>query len=176
MITRSGWTAAFGAAPFPSRETWIRRRQQVGLLGIRSATVAGQSTWITHGSGGVDTWTDFGAGVGFAAGDKAVTADYDGDGKTDVAVWRPSEGNWYILHSNGGTVRAESFGLPGDDPAVVGDYNGDGKDDMAVYRPGAGNTQSNFYYRLTAGGGIFTVPFGLGNDIAVRGDFAATHG
>ena len=138
---------------------------------IRSATVAGQSTWITHGSGGADTWTDFGVGVGFAAGDKAVPADYDGDGKTDVAVWRPTEGNWYILHSNGGIVRAESFGLPGDDPTVVGDYNGDGDDDMAVYRPGVGNTQSNFYYRLTAGGGIFTVPFGLGNDIAVRGDF-----
>jgi hypothetical protein len=138
---------------------------------IRSAAVAGQSTWITHGSGGVDTWTDFGTGVGFALGDKAVPADYDGDGKTDVAVWRPSEGNWYILHSNGGTLRAESFGVLGDDPSVVGDYDGDGDDDMAVYRPGAGNTQSNFYYRLAAGGGIFTVPFGLGNDIAVRGDF-----
>jgi hypothetical protein len=138
---------------------------------IRSAAAAGQATWITHGSGGVDTWTDFGVGVGFPTGDKAVPGDYDGDGKTDVAVWRPTEGNWYILQSNGSVLRAESFGLIGDDSTVVGDYNGDGKDDMAVYRPGAGNTQSNFYYRTTAGGGIFTVPFGLGNDVAVGGDF-----
>ena len=36
------------------------------------------------------------------AGDKLVPADYDGDGNTDMAMWRPLDGKWYIFNSGTG--------------------------------------------------------------------------
>ena len=61
-------------------------------------------------------------------GDVPVPADYNGDRSTDVAVYRPSTGTWYVRNQM--TVQ---FGQPGDRP-VPGDYNGDGTADLAVYR------------------------------------------
>ena len=44
-----------------------------------------------------------------------ATADYDGDGKADFVVFRPGEGNWYLLRSQAG-VSVFNFGLTGDQP------------------------------------------------------------
>jgi hypothetical protein len=68
-----------------------------------------------------------------AGGDKIVSADYDGDRRSDYAVFRPSNGTWYIQRSTAGFTGTQ-FGASGDVP-VVGDYDGDLKSDIAVFRP-----------------------------------------
>src|SRR5438445_4593210 len=52
----------------------------------------------------------------------------------DLAVWRPSNGEWYVL---GGTNSAQTYfnwGTSGDVP-VPGDFDGDGKTDFSIFRP-----------------------------------------
>ena len=66
-----------------------------------------------------------------------VAGDFDDDGRADPAVFRPSEGRWYVLPSgqnyNHGASFSHQWGLPGDVP-VPGDFDGDKKTDLAVYR------------------------------------------
>lgn len=61
--------------------------------------------------------------------------DFDGDGKDDLAVYRPNESIWYINQSTNGFTSAQ-FGISTDKP-VAADYDGDGKADIAVFRDGA---------------------------------------
>ncbi|HEX6126599.1 MAG TPA: M36 family metallopeptidase [Pyrinomonadaceae bacterium] len=91
-------------------------------------------------------------------------ADFDGDGKTDVSVFRPSEGNWYLNRSTDGFTVA-NWGLS-TDIQTPGDFDGDGKADTAVFRPSTGT-----WWILRSSGGIVSAVFGTVGDVPVVGDY-----
>jgi uncharacterized delta-60 repeat protein len=96
----------------------------------------------------------------------SASADFDGDGNTDVAVFRPSEGNWYSINSSDNTFQAQNFGLASD-KIVPADYDGDGRTDTAIFRAGI------WYIRQSSNGLVAVRNFGLSDDIPVPADYDA---
>jgi hypothetical protein len=90
--------------------------------------------------------------------------DFDGDGKTDLSVFRPSDTVWYITNSQDGSYRAQQFGLSQDVP-VANDYDGDGKTDIAVFRNGA------WYIFYSRNNTFAAFSFGQAGDIPVPADY-----
>jgi len=81
-------------------------------------------------------------------------ADFDGDSRSDLAIFRPSSGLWAVRN-----VTRVYFGGSSDEPRP-GDYNGDGIADIAIFRPSSG---------LWAARGITRQYFGGSGDTAIQG-------
>ncbi|HEY0428531.1 MAG TPA: S8 family serine peptidase [Pyrinomonadaceae bacterium] len=189
-VGSSNGTVNFTAQPFPFSDG---QRTGTITIGDQTFTVTQGSPFITNhafldfdGDGRTDfsaiqnisgsmVWHNFNSSAGYSAisfglfsDDTPVAGDYDGDFKTDVAVWRNSNGTFYVLQSSNNTARVFQFGLAGDNPNVSQDFDGDGKTDFAVTRAQGG---SLIWYISGSTAGFSSVQFGNNTDRPVRGDY-----
>ncbi len=92
--------------------------------------------------------------------------DFDGDGKTDISIFRPGAGEWWYLKSSNNSNAALQFGS-GTDKVVPADYTGDGKTDIAFWRPASGE----WFILRSEDNSFLSFPFGAANDVPLYGDF-----
>jgi len=107
-----------------------------------------------------------------ASGDGPIRGDFDGDGRSDLAVRRcvGGQNNFIIKPSSTGFAYTVPFGQcgPGLDMTVSGDFDGDGKTDVATYRWNA----ALWRYKRSSNGAIVSITFGLpGSDLPAPGDY-----
>lgn len=148
--------SVYGVAPLPDNY-WTNHQRIHQWLGPRNETWGGVTFNIDNNISDAPV-----AGLAIA---KNKNADFDGDGRTDISVFRAETNSWYILKSSNQSFAAISFGS-GTDILTPGDFDGDGKTDAAVFRPSDG-----YWYLLTKAGVVSSKAFGASDDIPVPADF-----
>jgi len=130
----------------------------------RYAPIETQKTYLSP-SGANGTWIEMGSAQNRDVAIRARTKnhihvfaghDFDGDGSSDISLFRPSNGFWYLY-----SMLRTGYGIDGDIP-VNGDYDGNGISDIAIFRSSTG---------MWAVRGLFREYYGLGGDIPVPADY-----
>ncbi|MBI1764043.1 MAG: VCBS repeat-containing protein, partial [Acidobacteria bacterium] len=132
-------------------------------------TIAPTPNWTVFNSSNSATVTQQ-WGAGYAPyNDVIVPGDYDGDGKTDHAIWRGADSIWYIRKSSDGGAILDLWGAnyaPYFDIPVPGDYDNDGKTDLAVWR-----RDGTWYVKRSSNGSFLIQVFGQSGDVPVPADY-----
>lgn len=109
-----------------------------------------------------------------ASGNSVSVADFNGDGKLDLAVTDPYANAVLILAGNGdGTFQSPvAYNIGHPNSIAVGDFNGDGKLDLVV--AGSVVVTTNLYVLFGNGDGTFQPPItldGPGGSVVLTADF-----
>ena len=103
---------------------------------VGGTSISAETSTLISANTSTLTTTSVSAGAVYLKG-----ADFDGDGKADLVVYRPTTGEWFVRYSSSSysytTWTSYGWGLPGDVP-LVADFDGDRKTDLVVYRPSTG--------------------------------------
>jgi len=155
---------AFGITPSQSASRswtfiWRAPQRRIGRVRFFAAGNAAE--------GGGDTRNDYIYTKNSAVRSEASVADFDGDGKSDICVFRPSNGSWHYIGSENNIYQTAQFGAFGDKP-LAADFDGDARADLAVFRP----SESIWYVLESANQTFRAIRFGLGGDVPLSGDFS----
>ncbi|MEA1929245.1 MAG: hypothetical protein U9N73_13645 [Candidatus Auribacterota bacterium] len=133
---REAWELAFDG-----RYLWVRSNNSGGTIKIFQVDIEYSSNTPTPPP---------------PPGEGSNILDYNGDGISDIGIFRPASGLWAIRN-----ITRTYFGSEGD-LIAPGDYNGDGKTEPGIFRPESGAWASTSGMRCYFGGS---------NDRQVPGDY-----
>lgn len=163
---------AMNGWPFPNAEPPPQADPQIlcpdgFVCDSVTAVTEGASYQLWDGLGPSPIATEFFYGN---PGDVPLMGDWNCDGVSTPAMYRPTNGFMYLRNSNTqGIAEIEYFyGDPSDAP-LSGDWNGDGCDTLAIYRP----AEAQVYIKNSLGTGVadFSYYFGDPGDVPISGDF-----
>ncbi|HUR98221.1 MAG TPA: FG-GAP-like repeat-containing protein [Pyrinomonadaceae bacterium] len=181
----ANWTDISGDLPnIPTNTILIDPRDPSTLyvgtdIGVFRST-AGGGTWETLNGGmpptivteldaqpsGLIQAATYGRGMYELANTRRTWSDFDGDGRTDISIFRPTGAEWWYLRSSDNQHRAFQFGNSAD-KLVPGDFTGDGKSDIATWRASTGEW---FIFR-SEDSSFYAFPFGTNGDLPAPADY-----